>query len=339
MIAVPRAVSWSGDHLRLLDQTRLPGAEVYIECRDVDAVFEAIRCLAVRGAPAIGVAAAWGLLLDLEALPENASQLTGLLERRGEYLVSARPTAVNLAWSVERMLNLARGSDVSSGAGLLEILREEAQAIESEDIAACEAIADAGLPLVTQHPNLLTHCNAGSLAVSYLGTALAPIYLAHSKGVPVHVFVDETRPLLQGARLTAFELQKAGVPMTLIADSMAAHVMSQGKVDAVIVGADRVAANGDVANKIGTHGLAILCRHFGLPFYVACPTSTIDLATGSGSEIPIEERNADELTSGAPAGTPAFNPAFDVTPATLVSAIITERGVIEPPFDISLANL
>lgn len=343
MIDVPRAVVWSKGALSLLDQTRLPHDEVYLDCDSVESVHSAIARLSVRGAPAIGIAAAYGLIVGLDALA-SSDEFLQRLEARGEYLIGARPTAVNLAWAVRRMLRVARAAGNRTPPEILELLEAEAIAIHDEDRAACRAIGEAGLPLVRSHPHLLTHCNAGSLAVSELGTALAPIYLAAREGTPVHVFVDETRPLLQGARLTAWELSRAGVDNTLITDNMAATVMASGRVDAVIVGADRVAANGDVANKIGTMNLAILCQYFGLPFYVACPVSTIDADTPTGADIVVEERAAEEVTGvgevmHAATGTRVFNPAFDVTPARLVTAIITERGVAEPPFDVSLKSI
>lgn len=339
MPAVPKSVVWDSGQLRLLDQTKLPHETCYIDCADIETVHDAISHLAVRGAPAIGIAAAYGLLVGFPAV-SSRTEFLSCLQARAEYLIGARPTAVNLAWAVRRMLRVANAAEDMNPGSLQTRLVDEAARIHAEDAAACRAIGEHGLPLIESHPRLLTHCNAGGLAVSELGTALAPIYVAHEKGLDLHVFVDETRPLLQGARLTAFELQAAGVPSTLITDNMAAHVMSQGKVDAVIVGADRVAANGDVANKIGTLNLAILCKYFGLPFYVACPLSTIDLETRSGTDIVVEERSPDEVTAGrAPTGMPVFNPAFDVTPAALVTAIITEAGIAEPPFETSLPRL
>lgn len=343
MSAVPKSVIWSNGNLRLLDQTRLPHKAVYLDCPDADSVAAAICSLAVRGAPAIGIAAAYGMvagLHDNETLDNH--QLMVMLDERGRRLVNARPTAVNLAWSVNRMLSVAAASQNEKPALIVDRLIREAALIHEEDARACHAIGRHGLPLVKAKPRLLTHCNAGALAVSELGTALAPVYMAHAQGVPVHVFVDETRPLLQGARLTAYELKCAGVDFTLIADNMAAHSMARGDVEAVIVGADRVAANGDVANKIGTLNLAILCHYFGLPFYVACPASTIDLATAQGAEIVIEERDPVEVTtmagqSIAPADVHVFNPAFDITPARLVTAMVTDRGVVRPPFGDNLA--
>lgn len=332
MPGIPRAVEWVDGSLRLLDQTQLPGRVEYIDCRDHASIYNAIRRLSVRGAPAIGIAAAYGLLLPIS---EEALTLESLAERAAR-LKGARPTAVNLAWAVDRMLAHARSAQNIPVSALAEYLLSEARAIHTEDARACRAIGEAGLPLVRERPRLLTHCNAGALAVSELGTALAPIYLAHDEGVPVHVYVDETRPLLQGARLTAWELSRAGIDVTLLTDNMAAHVMAHGLVDAVIVGADRVAANGDVANKIGTLGVAVLCRYFDIPFYVACPWSTVDLATETGQSIEIEARDASEVANfagsmTAPEGIDVLNPAFDVTPAALVTALVTDRGVIESP--------
>ncbi len=342
--ALPRAVSWSDGKLSLLDQRRLPVETQQIRCDQIEDVFDAIKTLAVRGAPAIGIAAAYGLLVGLPD-PDNGdvSALRQLIQDRANYLKSARPTAVNLAWAVDRMLAaLLAGEDDTII--LKQCLLAEAMLIHREDTQACNRIGDYGLPLVQKCPRVLTHCNAGSLAVSELGTALAPIYKAYEAGVPVHVYIDETRPLLQGARLTAFELHATGVDCTLITDNMAAHIMSRGLVDMVLVGTDRVAANGDVANKIGTLNLAVLCHYFGIPFYVACPVSTIDLATASGSEIRIEQRSGSEVTQLggqqlAPTGIGVLNPAFDITPARLVSGIITECGVIRAPFESSLAGV
>ncbi len=337
---VPKAVEWLDGRLRLLDQTRLPQVESYIDCNDIKEVRDAIARLSVRGAPAIGITAAYGLIVGVQP----GSDLYERLSERAEYLIGARPTAVNLAWAVRRMMSVADAAKDCTPEQILVRLEQEAIRIQEEDAAACRAIGEAGLPLVKKHPRLLTHCNAGALAVSELGTALAPIYLAHRAGIDLHVYVDETRPLLQGARLTTFELQRAGIPHTLISDSAAAHIIASREVDAVIVGADRVVANGDVANKIGTLGLAIVCHHFGVPFYVACPRSTIDPDTPSGDQIVIEERPAEEVTAFSGArytaeGTQARNPAFDVTPAALVTAIITDRGVVEPPYDNHLLEL
>ncbi len=335
---LPKAVVWDGTTLKLLDQTLLPGKEELLQCDDIEAVFSAIQALKVRGAPAIGIAAAYGLTVGL-----GAAVSLGELKSRGDYLISARPTAVNLAWAVERLLAVAE-TQVKNDTVSVSVLRAEAELIHEQDRQSCLAIGRHGLGLIRDKTNLLTHCNAGSLAVSEYGTALAPIYLGHEQGIKLHVFVDETRPLLQGARLTSFELGRHGVPHTLITDNMAAHVMSQGKVDCVIVGADRVARNGDAANKIGTLGLAILCQHFGIPFYVACPTSTVDVSTATGKDIVIETRQANEVREFAgvatsPASSPVYNPAFDVTPAGLIAALITERGVIKNPNEAKMAQM
>lgn len=344
---IPRSVVFDGGILRILDQTLLPGREIYLECTSVLQVIQAIRDLSVRGAPAIGIAAAYAMVLDLESSSDDRSGLQKEVLARASKLKAARPTAVNLCWAVDRMLDnaesffdLQRGQSGSEsgpmGQRLVSVLMDAADSIYEEDKKACQAIGENAWHLIERHPQVLTHCNAGSLAVSELGTALAPIYLANQRGVPVHVYVDETRPLLQGSRLTAFELGRQGVDCTLISDNMAAHVMALGRVDLVIVGADRVAANGDVANKIGTLNLAILCRHFDIPFYVACPCSTIDLDTETGSEIEIEERAADEVRQvlgqpSAPVDVAVFNPAFDVTPADLITGLITEKGIIDRP--------
>lgn len=338
-------IEWRDGDLHLLDQTRLPHEIVVERVTDAAAVWRAINELRVRGAPAIGVAAAYGLCVatrHARALP-----LAGFhaeLGRQAAYLDTARPTAVNLSWSLRRMLRFARESAAETSAELHDALLVEAARIHAEDRALCDGIGLHGMPLITPGCGVLTHCNAGALATTGLGTATAPIYAAHREGIPFRVFADETRPLLQGARLTAFELQKAGIDVTLIMDSTAASMMSQGLVDVVIVGTDRVAANGDVANKIGTLSLAIAARHFGLPFYVACPSSTLDLDTATGAQIEIEERHADEVTHLAghrtsPEGIKVRNPAFDVTPHELVTGFITEKGIVKAPFEQTLRSL
>ncbi len=337
---IPRSVIWQDHRLYLLDQRKLPAEETVIECESQEDVFNAIKTLTVRGAPAIGIAAAYGLLLGLSE--RSPDEIASAFPGRCDYLISSRPTAVNLAWAVNRMQDCLRQHEGSND--LYSVLHAEAIAIHEEDRRACHAIGDVGLPIVEGHPRLLTHCNAGSLAVSEMGTALAPIYRAHERGVKVHVYVDETRPLLQGARLTAFELQRNGVDCTLISDNMAAHIMSEGGVDAVIVGADRIAANGDAANKIGTMNLAILCQYFEIPFYVAVPLSTIDVSTRSGKDIEIEERSAEEVksfagTPVAPADVAARSPAFDVTPAALITGIVTDAGLLEAPYETSIAKV
>ncbi len=326
---LPPAVAIEDGVLILLDQTRLPHQTVLERYERAEDVVQAIRELRVRGAPAIGIAAAWGVTLGLAVNADPRAQF----EHNARILRLARPTAVNLTWAVDRMRTCAESSNDRE---LIAALIGEAQSIHDEDRMACRAIGEHGCELVQTHPNVLTHCNAGALAVSERGTALAPIYAAHDAGAFVHVFVGETRPLLQGSRLTALELSDAGIATTLITDNMAAHVIAQGRVDMAIVGADRVAANGDVANKIGTLGIAVACRHFGIPLYVACPFSTIDTATPSGAEIPIEERAPAEVLGfgkvQVAANVPVYNPAFDVTPAALVAGFVTERGVVGPPY-------
>jgi len=324
--------------LRLLDQRLLPTSEVYLDCKKVADVIVAIQQLSVRGAPAIGLAAAFGLLLEMDDYPDDAGIIRERLTAEGQALISARPTAVNLSWAVNAMLSYAASHAANLGApGWRDRLFGAALELLEADRSACWRIGEIGADLVRTHPRVLTHCNAGSLAVSAYGTALAPIYRAHSLGAPVSVWVDETRPLLQGSRLTAFELMAHQVPCQLITDNMAAHVMASGAVDMVLVGADRVAANGDTANKIGTLGVAVLAKHYGLPFYVACPWSTIDLETTSGADIVIETRDAEEVrtiqgVASAPDSVPVYNPAFDVTDAALISGFITERGLIKAPF-------
>ena len=327
---VPQTLRWQNDVLTILDQRALPHSEEELALTTVEEVHDAIIHLAVRGAPAIGIAAAYGMLLGLKELPPH--ELQDVLQARGRYLVAARPTAVNLSWSISRLLGVAK---TSADHELIDNLHKEAKSIHEEDRQACRKIGEYGQSLLHDGINILTHCNAGSLAVSELGTALAPIYCAKDSGIKVHVYVDETRPLLQGARLTTYELSRADIPCTLITDNMAAHLMSLGDIDIVIVGADRVAANGDVANKVGTLNLAILCQYFSIPFYVACPTSTIDAGTACGADIEIEHRDPVEVThlAGiriAPEHTRASNPAFDVTPAALISGIVTEQGIIDP---------
>ena len=328
---VPPAIAWKGGQLRLLDQRRLPGVVEHLLIEDIPAAVEAIATLAVRGAPAIGIAAAYALAVA--ARRDGEAGLQAVLQDGGNALIAARPTAVNLRWAVERMRR--RGAAEPSAAALVE----EAEAIHREDAAACRAIGEHGRGLIQAGSNVLTHCNAGALAVSELGTATAPLYLNHQAGVDFHVYVDETRPLFQGARLTAWELACAGIDLTLICDSAAAGLMAAGRIDLIIVGADRVAANGDVVNKIGTLNLAVLANHFEVPFYVACPLSTFDSAAATGRDVPIEERAEGEIRQDHAAEVRAFNPAFDLTPAALVTAIITERGIARPPLADSLSRL
>lgn len=341
------SVYWGGDHLVLLDQRLLPEEIVYLQLFTPEEVWEGIHSMKVRGAPAIGIAAAFGAVLG--GMQFEADDNKGWLQQVAQtcaYLATSRPTAVNLFWALDRIKLAAEklaASDLDT-AGLNAALLAEAEAIRAEDEDVCRRIGENALPFFQDGMGVLTHCNAGGLATAKYGTALAPMYLAHEQGLNIKVFADETRPVLQGARLTAFELQQAGIDVTLLADNMAAMVMSKGWIQAVIVGTDRVAANGDVANKIGTYGVAVLAKAHGIPFYVACPLSTIDLNTKTGADIPIEERPAEEITEGfgkrtAPQGVKVYNPAFDITPNEYVTAIITEKGVVQAPYHESLKSL
>jgi methylthioribose-1-phosphate isomerase len=335
-----RTVRWVGDaatgFLRLIDQTRLPTEFLEIDCRDVPAVWEAIKALRVRGAPAIGIAAAYGAVIGARAYGrDDRARIARSLGEATASLRTSRPTAVNLFWALDRMEARMASTTHDDGPAILDELLGEAQRIEDEDRAMCRAIGRHGAGLVGPGHGILTHCNAGGLATADYGTALAVVFAAFERGTPLRVFADETRPLLQGARLTAWELKRRGVPVTLICDNMAAQVMKEGKVQLVVVGADRIAANGDTANKIGTYGVAVLARAHGVPFYVAAPSSTFDLSIPDGSVIPIEQRDAREITHGfgratAPDGVDVYNPAFDVTPAGLIAGIITEKGIIRP---------
>jgi len=335
-----RAVSWEAGRLRLLDQRRLPGDEVWLEFDQVDAVATAIRDMVVRGAPAIGVTAAYGVVLAARARFAAGSDWRTALDEDLARLAAARPTAVNLGWAVARMRRQLDGEGNPEPA-----LLAEAQRIQAEDIAANHHMGDLGAALIEgRGVGILTHCNTGSLATAGYGTALGVIRSAYAQGRASEVFADETRPWLQGARLTAWELVKDGIPVTLLADGAAAHLMRLGKVGWVIVGSDRIAANGDVANKIGTYGLAVAARHHGVKFMVVAPTSTVDMAVASGGEIPIEERSPDEVLSlagqrVAAEGAGAWNPAFDVTPAELVDAIVTEKGVVLAPDRAKMAAM
>jgi methylthioribose-1-phosphate isomerase len=337
-------LKWAGDALELIDQTLLPRELVVNRLASAEEVHDAIRRLVVRGAPAIGVAAAYGVLLAARAARgDSADGLRRHVERAADFLATARPTAVNLAWAVRRMA-AAAGEEAASAKEVYARLEREARAIEEEDREANRRMGKFGAALLRDGAVVLTHCNAGALATVYYGTAEGIIYAAADAGKNISCYVDETRPLLQGARLTAWELTQAGIPTTVICDDMAAAVMSQRRVDYVVVGADRIASNGDVANKIGTLNLAILARRFLIPFYVAAPLSTVDFDIASGKEIPIEERDPEEVTSFAgvrvaPWGVDVYNPAFDVTPARLVDAIVTEAGVARPPFGAALATL
>jgi methylthioribose-1-phosphate isomerase len=333
--------------LWLLDQTKLPLETVPVVCRDDRQVADAIAQMKVRGAPAIGLAAAYGVVLAARSLALSriaGDELLVRLEEAMERLRRTRPTAVNLCWALARMRELILAHADAGPTELADRLLAEAHRMLHEDEEANRSMGRLGAAPVADPANVLTHCNAGALATGAYGTALGVIRAAHGQGKRIHVWVDETRPLLQGARLTAWELKEAGVPCTLITDSMAGYVMAQGRVDVVIVGADRIAANGDGANKIGTYGLAVLARAHDIPFYFVAPSSTIDLATPSGAHIPIEERNAAEVTTCggtrvAPDGIAVANPAFDVTPARLVTAVVTEQGVVRPPFEEHLTRV
>lgn len=319
-------IQWIGDagqgHLRLLDQTRLPAETIYLECRTVQDLWGAIKRLSVRGAPAIGIAAAYGCVLGAQS---------DQFDEAADRLATSRPTAINLFWAINRMKAVQPHT--------LQMLLAEAKAIHDQDAAMCQKIGEHAMTLIRasieRAPGVLTHCNAGALATGGIGTATAPMYLAHEHGLSFTVYADETRPLLQGSRLTAYELAAAGIAVTLICDDVAAQVMREGKIGMIITGADRIATNGDTANKIGTYSLAVLAKHHAIPFYVAAPSSTFDSSTASGDKIPIEQRGADEITHGfrtrtAPADIKTYSPAFDVTPHGLINAIITEKGIIEP---------
>jgi methylthioribose-1-phosphate isomerase len=341
-------LEWTDEGVRFLDQTRLPLEEVYALAKTYQDVADVITTMVVRGAPAIGVAAAMGVALGAKnSAAKNVAELSNDLEEISKVLAATRPTAVNLFWAIERMGDRFDALKSRLGVSLDEIRAEliaEAQKMYDEDIAACRAMGDFGAGLMPDEGGVLTHCNAGALATCGYGTALGVIRSAVAQGRQIHVYVDETRPFLQGARLTAWELMHDGVPTTVICDNMAASRMRAGKIKAVVVGADRIAANGDVANKIGTYGVAVLAKEHGIPFYVAAPWSTIDLGTATGDAIPIEERAAKEVTHHGgkqltPHGVKIENPAFDVTPAKYVTAIITERGVLRAPYAESLQEM
>lgn len=347
-------VKYDGRRLMVLDQTRLPGQEIYIEIQTKEEMWEAIYKLRVRGAPAIGVAAAYGLYKEASTWTCNdMKEFTDKVKEAAAYLESARPTAVNLSWALRRMVKVVAGYDAEAegcnGFSHVEdakrALLKEAEAIHREDVEACRRMGEYGLSLLKPGMGILTHCNAGTIATAKYGTCLAPIYLGQERGYDFKVFADETRPLLQGARLTSWELNKAGVDITLICDNMASSVMKKGWIDAVVVGCDRMAANGDGANKIGTSGVAILAKEYGIPFYMYVPTSTIDMDTPTGAEIPIELRKGEEIYKAwyqkpmAPEGIKTYNPSFDVTDHRYITAVITERGIVRPPYDESLRAL
>jgi len=338
-------LKWDHRKLVLIDQTLLPNEIVYRSYDTIEGVYEAIKTMVVRGAPAIGVASGYGMVLAAYKAPKSSfEKFYEYLKDRGDYLITARPTAVNLEWAVKRILKKAESLSGYDIPKIIEKLEEEAIKIHEEDRAINRAIGENLLSLLKEGDTVLTHCNAGALATSEYGTALSVFYLAKERGFPLKVYADETRPRLQGAKLTAFELYHGGIDVTLISDNMAAVVMAQGKIDAVIVGCDRVAANGDVANKVGTFNVSILAKHFGIPMYIAAPTPTIDMNCPTGNDIPIEERDASEIKeiNGiliAPEGVKVYNPSFDVTPAENITAIVTEKGIVHPPFKESLVRL
>ena len=333
------------DALVILDQRRLPLHREYLTLRTAEELHGAIRSLAVRGAPAIGIFAGFALCVLARDFPEARPDFDRALRASADYLDSSRPTAVNLHWALARMCRVAELHPGADASALRRLLRAEAQAILDEDIAMCRAISEYGLSLLKPGDGVLTHCNAGPIATSRYGTAIGPLMLASERGIPVRAFSDETRPLLQGARLTSYELQRAGVDVTLICDNMASIVMKQGWVQFCFVGCDRIAANGDTANKIGTSGVAILAKHYGIPLYVLGPGSTVDLACPDGDHIPIELRDGEEIRSkwyAEPMALPevkCYNPAFDVTDHELISGIITEKGIVRPPYTENLARL
>lgn len=339
-------IHWRDKRLTIIDQTLLPAQCVEIDLDTAERVWEAIKMLRVRGAPAIGCTAAFGVLVGMrDALGGSFEQARDAAIQTADYLATSRPTAVNLFWALDRMRGVIDEVDASAGAsGLFDRLEQEAVAIFEEDMERCRSIGENGAVLIEPGMGVLTHCNAGSLATSKYGTALSVMFSAHERGVPFKAYADETRPLLQGARLTTYELMAAGIDVTLICDNTAAQCMKEGKIDLVVVGTDRVAANGDVANKIGTYGVAVLAKAHNIPFYVAAPLSTIDAATPHGGEIPIELRDPAEVTHGfgaqtAPDGVQVYTPAFDVTPAGYVAGLITEHGILRAPYTESIARV
>src|ERR1700726_1393798 len=340
-----QTLAWTDQGVRFIDQTKLPMEETYVPCQTHEQVAEVIRTMVVRGAPAIGVAAAMGIALAVKnSHAETVGDLKRDFNQACDVIGKTRPTAVNLFWAIGRMRAKFELLRVRPLAQIKQALIEESQRMHAEDIAANQAMGRHGATLMPNEGGVLTHCNAGALATAGYGTALGVIRAAVEQGKKIHVYADETRPFLQGSRLTAWELMKDGIPTTVISDNMAGVMMQQGKIGAIVVGADRIAANGDVANKIGTYTVAVLAKEHGIPFYVAAPISTVDLATSDGSKIPIEQRNAREVTHIAgkqmvPDGVQVENPAFDVTPAKYIAAIITEKGIARPPFQDSLRRL
>ena len=339
------SIEWLGDAVRFLDQTELPRKEVFIDTAELSVLANAINTLKVRGAPLLGISAAYGILLGVQS--EKKSSLHKFLsafDRSYGIIAATRPTAKNLFWALERMKDVLRLSSSEDTTLLFEKLESEAQTIHEEDRLMCEAIGKFGAELIPDHAKILTHCNTGALATGGIGTAFGVLATAHRSGKNIFVYADETRPLLQGARLTMWELNKAKIPAALITDNSAAWTIKSKGIDLIIVGADRIAANGDTANKIGTYNLAILAKEHKIPFYVAAPTSTIDVSTAHGDDIPIEERGMEEVVNGfgiytAPEHTNVFSPAFDVTPNELISALITEKGILRPPFSRSISAM
>lgn len=340
-----KTLEWTGSSLRLIDQTKLPMERAYIDITDERKMWDAIKRLVVRGAPAIGVSAAFGVYLGVRNADD--ASFASRLDEVCKYLATSRPTAVNLFWALDRIQRVATLNGAGSVSQIKQRILDECIEMIVEDNRACRSIGEHGAKLIaslkaSKQFNILTHCNAGSLATVQYGTALAPIYVGAEQGMKFHVYSDETRPLLQGSRITAFELKENGIPVTVLCDNMAASLMSEGRIDAVIVGADRIASNGDSANKIGTHGVAILAKHFKIPFFVAAPISTVDYSIESGRQIPIEQRDSREISNGfgrqtAPDDVEFYNPAFDVTPADLIAGIITEKGIATAPYSVSLA--
>lgn len=340
-----QSIEWRDDHVRIIDQTYLPKRKVYSDIRDMGRMWEAIKKLRIRGAPAIGIAAGYGFYMGIKELPESSFQSFWVeVQRVEEYLQSARPTAINLEWVINRIKTTMQAHKDKPISKIKEIALETARTIHDEDKRICKKIGKNGVKLVKKNSKILTHCNTGSLATGQYGTALSVIFHAHEASKKVSVWVTETRPLMQGARLTAWELKQAEIPMQLITDSAAGLLMQRGEVDMVIVGADRVAPNGDTANKIGTYPLAVVAKENDIPFYVAIPLSTIDRNIDHGDDIEIEEREGEEITSFngsqiAPKKTEAYNPAFDITPNKYITGFVTEKGIIEPPFDESFEKL
>jgi methylthioribose-1-phosphate isomerase len=342
-----KVIEWIGEaetgFLRLLDQTQLPNRTAFLDCKDVQSAWDAIRRLVVRGAPAIGVAAGYSMLVALQGA-NDPDAFPDRVEQAASHLESSRPTAVNLSWAVRRVQRALLGRFEGDCREARRQILEEAREIQAEDVRLCKQIGLHAAPLIAGCAGVLTHCNAGALATAGIGTATAGMYVAHAAGHGFVVYCDETRPLLQGSRLTAWELMQGGIDARVIADNMAAQVLREGKVQMVITGADRIAANGDAANKIGTYGLAIAARHHGVPFYVAAPYSTFDMSLARGDDIPIEQRAGEEITEGfgkrtAPADVKTYSPAFDVTPAELIEAIITDRGLIQPVTKENVQNV